>query len=159
MNFRIALIAALVLTACSASTPTNKGVYLFLDTSGTYSGEIKKAQQKDRRFNAPSASAALAAASPISSPRDVFPCALAAGLHRNRCLFRRGTNCRGHEIVFGWALLLSAGTAVPAGDWHGLAWCGMMRNSCFATRGRSGRTGSLERRAARSSPSAVTDRV
>ncbi len=45
MNFRIALIAALVLTACSASTPANKGVYLLLDTSGTYSGEIKKAQQ------------------------------------------------------------------------------------------------------------------
>ena len=45
MNFRVALMAVLVLTACSASTPTNKGVYLLLDTSGTYSGEIKKAQQ------------------------------------------------------------------------------------------------------------------
>ena len=45
MKYRFALIAALVLTACSASTPTNKGVYLLLDTSGTYSGEIKKAQQ------------------------------------------------------------------------------------------------------------------
>ncbi|MGH8263513.1 MAG: VWA domain-containing protein [Steroidobacteraceae bacterium] len=45
MKYRLALIAALVLTACSASTPTNKGVYLLLDTSGTYSGEIKKAQQ------------------------------------------------------------------------------------------------------------------
>ena len=45
MNFRIVLMAVLVLTACSASAPTNKGVYLLLDTSGTYSGEIKKAQQ------------------------------------------------------------------------------------------------------------------
>jgi hypothetical protein len=45
MKYRFALIAALALTACSASTPTNKGVYLLLDTSGTYSGEIKKAQQ------------------------------------------------------------------------------------------------------------------
>jgi hypothetical protein len=46
MNYRIALAAVLVLAACGGpAAPTNKGVYLLLDTSGTYSGEIKKAQQ------------------------------------------------------------------------------------------------------------------
>ena len=45
MNLRIALSAVLVLAACGPAAPTNKGVYLLLDTSGTYSGEIKKAQQ------------------------------------------------------------------------------------------------------------------
>jgi hypothetical protein len=45
MKYRIALAAALVLTACGSATPTNKGVYLLLDTSGTYSGEITKAEQ------------------------------------------------------------------------------------------------------------------
>ena len=45
MKSRIALAAALVLTACGSATPTNKGVYLLLDTSGTYAGEIKKAEQ------------------------------------------------------------------------------------------------------------------
>jgi hypothetical protein len=42
---RIALAAALVLTACGSAAPTNKGVYLLLDTSGTYTGEIRKAEQ------------------------------------------------------------------------------------------------------------------
>jgi hypothetical protein len=45
MRCRIAFAAALLLTACSSTTPTNRGVYLLLDTSGTYSGEIKKAEQ------------------------------------------------------------------------------------------------------------------
>lgn len=43
---RIRLIAlALLVTACAPSTPRNNGVYLLLDTSGTYSGEMQKAEQ------------------------------------------------------------------------------------------------------------------
>jgi hypothetical protein len=45
MNYRIALAAVLVLAGCGPAAQTNKGVYLLLDTSGTYSGEVKKAQQ------------------------------------------------------------------------------------------------------------------
>ena len=44
MKHRILLAAALVLAACGPAAPTNTGVYLLLDTSGTYSGEIKKAE-------------------------------------------------------------------------------------------------------------------
>lgn len=36
--------AALVLAACTPNAPRNTGVYLLLDTSGTYSEELKKAQ-------------------------------------------------------------------------------------------------------------------
>src|SRR5688572_11831413 len=34
----------LALAACAPATPRNNGVYLLLDTSGTYSEELKKAQ-------------------------------------------------------------------------------------------------------------------
>ncbi len=45
MNYRIVLAAVIVLAGCGPAAQTNKGVYLLLDTSGTYSGEIKKAEQ------------------------------------------------------------------------------------------------------------------
>lgn len=42
----LALVAALVIvSACSASVPANQGVYMLLDTSGTYREELEKAQQ------------------------------------------------------------------------------------------------------------------
>jgi hypothetical protein len=43
---RVALICVLLLAACSQSTPVarNTGVYLLLDTSGTYRGELRKAE-------------------------------------------------------------------------------------------------------------------
>jgi hypothetical protein len=42
---RALLVAALVLTAsCAPSSPRNTGVYLLLDTSGTYQAELDKAQ-------------------------------------------------------------------------------------------------------------------
>jgi hypothetical protein len=44
MKYRILLAALLVLAGCGPAVPTNKGVYLLLDTSGTYSGELKKAE-------------------------------------------------------------------------------------------------------------------
>ena len=44
MKYRVLLAAALVLAGCGPAAPTNKGVYLLLDTSGTYSGELKKAE-------------------------------------------------------------------------------------------------------------------
>jgi hypothetical protein len=44
MKYRILLAALLVLAGCGPAAPTNKGVYLLLDTSGTYSGELKKAE-------------------------------------------------------------------------------------------------------------------
>lgn len=44
MKHLIAGLAALMLTACSPTAPRNTGVYLLLDTSGTYSEELKKAQ-------------------------------------------------------------------------------------------------------------------
>jgi hypothetical protein len=43
---RVALLCVLLLAACSQSTPVarNTGVYLLLDTSGTYRGELRKAE-------------------------------------------------------------------------------------------------------------------
>jgi hypothetical protein len=40
-----ALAAALSATACAPPAPRNTGVYLLLDTSGTYSEELEKAEQ------------------------------------------------------------------------------------------------------------------
>ena len=37
--------ASLVLSACSESTPRNRGVFMLIDTSGTYTQELSKAQQ------------------------------------------------------------------------------------------------------------------
>jgi hypothetical protein len=37
-------IAALILAGCGPAAPTSTGVYLLLDTSGTYSGELEKAE-------------------------------------------------------------------------------------------------------------------
>ena len=45
MKRRLALGVVLALAACGPATPTNTGVYLLLDTSGTYHGEMKKAEQ------------------------------------------------------------------------------------------------------------------
>jgi hypothetical protein len=44
MKYLIAGVTALMLAACSPTTPRNTGVYLLLDTSGTYSQELQKAQ-------------------------------------------------------------------------------------------------------------------
>lgn len=44
MRLRLLALAVLV-TACAPSAPRNNGVYLLLDTSGTYSGELQKAEQ------------------------------------------------------------------------------------------------------------------
>ena len=45
MKYLIASLTVLMLAACSTpSAPRNTGVYLLLDTSGTYSEELKKAQ-------------------------------------------------------------------------------------------------------------------
>src|SRR5262245_8082425 len=43
---RAVILAAVLLGACSQSTPVarNSGVYLLLDTSGTYRGELRKAE-------------------------------------------------------------------------------------------------------------------
>jgi hypothetical protein len=43
-KFLIAGLTVLMLTACAPSAPRNTGVYLLLDTSGTYNDELKKAQ-------------------------------------------------------------------------------------------------------------------
>ncbi len=40
-----AFVAALGLAACSESAPQNRGVYMLIDTSGTYTEELEKAQQ------------------------------------------------------------------------------------------------------------------
>ena len=40
-----ATLAATVLAGCGAATPHNTGVYLLLDTSGTYRQELEKAEQ------------------------------------------------------------------------------------------------------------------
>lgn len=47
MNARIAAaaVACLWLAACGGSAPANHGVYMLLDTSGTYAQELEKAQQ------------------------------------------------------------------------------------------------------------------
>lgn len=41
----IGLAAALLLQSCSEQVPQNRGVYLLMDTSGTYTKELDKAQQ------------------------------------------------------------------------------------------------------------------
>ena len=38
-------VAAATLTGCGEPEPTTRGVYMLMDTSGTYSGELAKAQQ------------------------------------------------------------------------------------------------------------------
>ena len=38
-------VAAAALTGCGEPEPTTRGVYMLMDTSGTYSGELEKAQQ------------------------------------------------------------------------------------------------------------------
>jgi hypothetical protein len=45
MKWRFVVGAALLLTACSPPVPRNTGVYLLVDTSGTYSKQVSKAQQ------------------------------------------------------------------------------------------------------------------
>lgn len=44
MRVRFLLAVALALSACGPAAPTNTGVYLLIDTSGTYSAELTKAQ-------------------------------------------------------------------------------------------------------------------
>jgi len=39
------IAASLVLTGCSDPTPRNRGVFMLIDTSGTYTQELSKAQQ------------------------------------------------------------------------------------------------------------------
>jgi hypothetical protein len=41
----VALVSALLLAACSQGGPRTTGVYLLIDTSGTYNNEIRKAEQ------------------------------------------------------------------------------------------------------------------
>ncbi len=45
MKLRIAALAILLLAACTPAGPKNTGVYLLIDTSGTYNMEVRKAQQ------------------------------------------------------------------------------------------------------------------
>jgi hypothetical protein len=45
MNWRLLIAATLLLTACSQQAPRNTGVYLLVDTSGTYTRQVVKAQQ------------------------------------------------------------------------------------------------------------------
>jgi hypothetical protein len=45
MKWRFVVGAALLLTACSPPVPRNTGVYLLVDTSGTYTKQVTKAQQ------------------------------------------------------------------------------------------------------------------
>lgn len=48
MKYRLtlaALVVLLALTACGEPVPRNRGVYMLIDTSGTYTQELKKAQQ------------------------------------------------------------------------------------------------------------------
>jgi hypothetical protein len=46
MKWRLAVASALLLAACSQSTtPHNTGIYLLIDTSGTYNREVRKAEQ------------------------------------------------------------------------------------------------------------------
>ncbi len=45
MKWRLAAASVLLLAACTQSTPHNTGVYLLLDTSGTYNRELRKAEQ------------------------------------------------------------------------------------------------------------------
>jgi hypothetical protein len=41
----VAAVAALALSACGEPAPKNRGVYMLIDTSGTYTDELAKAQQ------------------------------------------------------------------------------------------------------------------
>ena len=41
----LCLFQAIMLTSCSESAPTNSGIYLLLDTSGTYTKELSNAQK------------------------------------------------------------------------------------------------------------------
>ena len=41
----LAVLASLGLTACDEQRPQNRGVYMLMDTSGTYTNELRKAQQ------------------------------------------------------------------------------------------------------------------
>lgn len=45
MKWLLAAAATLLLAACSQGTPRNTGVYLLIDTSGTYNREVRKAEQ------------------------------------------------------------------------------------------------------------------
>jgi hypothetical protein len=45
MKLRLAALAALLLAACTPTGPKSTGVYLLIDTSGTYNEEVRKAQQ------------------------------------------------------------------------------------------------------------------
>ena len=45
MKILVLGIACILLVSCSPSQPKNSGVYMLIDTSGTYRGEIKKAEQ------------------------------------------------------------------------------------------------------------------
>jgi hypothetical protein len=45
MKWRFVVGAALLLTACSPPVPRNTGVYLLVDTSGTYTKQVSKARQ------------------------------------------------------------------------------------------------------------------
>jgi hypothetical protein len=45
MRVTAALIAIACLPACTPQSPTNNGVYMLLDTSGTYREELQKAEQ------------------------------------------------------------------------------------------------------------------
>ena len=45
MRFLFSLTACMLVLGCSPTAPTNKGVYMLLDTSGTYREELIKAQQ------------------------------------------------------------------------------------------------------------------
>ena len=44
MKWLILTVTTLMLSACTPAAPRNTGVYLLLDTSGTYSEELQKAQ-------------------------------------------------------------------------------------------------------------------
>ena len=41
----LCLAAAMTVTGCGEPAPNTRGVYMLMDTSGTYSGELEKAQQ------------------------------------------------------------------------------------------------------------------
>ena len=42
MNWRLFVGAALLLSACSSTVPHNTGVYLLVDTSGSYNRQVSK---------------------------------------------------------------------------------------------------------------------
>ena len=45
MRNLVFIACCILMTSCSPSTPTNTGVYMLLDTSGTYREELQKAEQ------------------------------------------------------------------------------------------------------------------